>query len=224
MGTVSDLITEITAGFDVAPADALTVLNRRHKTMCRRARWHRMQRTLTATNPANAAYSSLEVPRDTVEVFALTATVNGSRGPLVRAQGRDRGAILGGTLTVQGPGGVFIEEDEVDASALTPDTTILIYPRLADDALTVFADGAFTPPALTTSEANGGFVRINEDFHEGLLAGVYASLQRRPSESRPDLAADNEKVFSDACGELRDLADRRFRTRGPKQIRTPLVR
>jgi hypothetical protein len=97
MGTVSDLITEITANVDTSPADALTVLDRRHKLMCARGRWHRLQQTLTAGTATDATYSTLEGP-SIVEVFWITATVGGYVGDFRPTNYTDRGPIMDGTL------------------------------------------------------------------------------------------------------------------------------
>lgn len=219
MGTVSDLITEITANVDTSPGDALTVLDRRHKLMCARARWHRLQQTLTADTATNATYSTLDVP-DLVEAFWLNATVGGYSGDFRPTNATDRGPILDGSLRVRGRGGVFLTNDEDDESDTVPDTSLLIYPALEDGA-TVLIDGAFRPPTLTTAETAGAFIRVPDEYREGLLAGVYASIIARPGDARLDLAASYEQAFSAGCAELRDRADRRYRTRGPRQIRVP---
>lgn len=219
MGTVSDLVTEITANVDTSPADALTVLDRRHKLMCARARWYRLQQTLTAATATDATYSTLEGPT-VVEVFWITATVNGRVGDFRPTNYTDRGAIMDGTLRVRGRGGVFLQDDETDPTDTTPDTQWLIYPAL-EDGSDVLVDGAFRPPTLTIAETSGGFIRVDDEYREGLLAGVYASIISRPGDARLDLAASYEQAFSAACGELRDRADRRYRTRGPRQIRVP---
>jgi hypothetical protein len=217
MGTVSDLVTEITTNVDTSPADALIVLDRRHKLMCARARWHRLSQTIAVSTATDATYSTLAAP-DLVEAFLISGTVNGYVGNFRRTEAGDRGAIFDGTLRVRGRGGVFLESDETDETDTTPDVSLLLYPAL-EDAATVVLDGAFRPPTLTTAETAGSFVRVPVEFHEGLLAGVYASMTGRPGESRQDLAAGYEQAFAAACGELRDRADRRYRTRGPRQIR-----
>lgn len=223
MGTVSDLITEIQSvgGFDVTSTDALTVLDRRHKLMCRRARAHRMRRTIAVTTGASATYSSLPMPLDVVEVFQIEATGDDGVIAYQRTVAADRSAILDGSLCVSLRHGVFLEDDEDDATDTGPDTSLILYPALTD-ASNATVRGAFTPPTLTTAETGGAFIRVPVDFHEGLLAGVYASLLSRPGESRPDLEAGQEAKFSQACGEFRDWTDRRYRTRGPRQIRQPL--
>jgi hypothetical protein len=71
MGTVSDLVTEITTNVDTSPADALTVLDRRHKLMCARARWHRLSQTIAVSTATDATYSTLAAP-DLVEAFAIS--------------------------------------------------------------------------------------------------------------------------------------------------------
>jgi hypothetical protein len=115
---------------------------------------------------------------------------------------------------------VFLQDDETDPTDTTPDAQWLIYPALEDGA-SVLVDGAFKPPTLTTAETSGGFIRVDEEFHEQLLAGVYASIISRPGDARLDLAASYEQSFSAGCAELRDRANRRYRTRGPRQIRVP---
>lgn len=219
MGTVSDLVAEIqgAGGFDVTATDALTVLDRRHKQMCRRARWHRKTTTVAATTATDATYSTI-APVGLVEAFAVQAARSGSVIGFQRTREGDRGAIMGGTLRMLNAAGVFLENDEDDPSDTTPDTSLVLYPAL-DDATVVTVRGAFEPPTLTTSEATGAFIRVPVDFHDGLLQGVYASILNRPGEARPDLAATAESAFAAACAELRDLADRRYRTRGPKQVR-----
>jgi hypothetical protein len=84
-----------------------------------------------------------------------------------------------GRLRVRGRGGVFLESDETDETDTTPDVSLLLYPAL-EDAATVTLDGAFRPPTLTTAETAGSFVRVPVEFHDGLLAGVYASMTGRP--------------------------------------------
>jgi hypothetical protein len=51
------------------------------------------------------------------------------------------------------------------------------------------------------------------------MAGVFATALQRPGEARPDLAAQQEQVFSAACEELRARVARRNRGGGPAQIR-----
>jgi hypothetical protein len=219
MGTVSDLVTEITSNVDTSPADALIVLDRRHKLMCARARWHRLSQTIAVSTATNATYSTLAAP-DLVEAFWDQR----DRERLPRGF-RPTEAVTGarsstGPCTVRGRGGVFIESDETDETDTTPDVSLILYPAM-DNAATVTLDGAFRPPTLTTAETAGSFVRVPVEFHDGLLAGVYASVLSRPSDSRQDLAAGYEQAFAAACVELRDRADRRYRTRGPRQIRVP---
>lgn len=225
MGAVSDLITEISTvgGFDITPTDALTVLDRRHKLMCARARAHRMRRTVTVATAANATYSTLAMPVDVVEVFQIEGT--GTDGVIAyqRTESGDRSAIMDGSLTVSLRRGIFLEDDEDDATDTGPDTSLILYPAL-DNASSVTVRGAFQPPTITTAETGGAFIRVPDEYRQGLLAGVYADLLNRPSEARPDLAGVQEQIFSQACGEYRDRVDRRYRTRGPRQIRQPYQR
>jgi hypothetical protein len=218
MGTVSDLVTEIqtAGGFDVTAAEALTVLDRRHKLMCGRATWHRVSEQVTVVTGASDAYSTIDLPSGAVEVFSVevpgaSASLFYQRTPRV-----DRSAMVAGTLRLSG-GGVFVESDPV--TGVSPAVTSLILYPAATDGVEASVDGAWLPPTLTTAELVGAFVRVPEDLHEGLLAGCYASLLNRPSEGRPDLAGVQEQLFSAACSELRTRAERRYRTRGTRQIR-----
>lgn len=220
MGDVSILVAEIQAtGFDVTSADALVLLDRRHKVMCARARYWRMTRPATVTtviqaNGINA--STVPVPDDIVELFRLE--VPGTPEALYqRTLQADLPAMLDGSLNVGG-GGVFTETPPT--TTVTGTTTLLaLYPPVLNGTI-VSTTCAVTPPTLNTAETAGGFLRVPVMFYEPLLAGVYSALLSRPNEARADLAAPQEQAFNAGCDELRDRADRRFGTRGPRQIRT----
>lgn len=218
MGVVQDLVTEIRTegGFEVTESTALTVLDRRHKQMCARARWHRMSREAAADTALDAPYSTVELPGDAVEAFTISFPTEDDSPQFTRTKLADRPGILDGTLVVRGRGGVFVEA--YSASELEQDATVILYPAVTDGAVAQ-VEGAFVPPTLLIAETGGAVIRVPSDFYEALLAGVYASLLSRPGESRPDLAAVQEATFAGGCEELRTRADLRYRTRGPRQIR-----
>lgn len=224
MGTVSDLVAEIQQSFDVDPADALTVLDRRHKQMCDRARWRRLGLILTTIGGPPNSTSFLQIPDDVVEIYTVqlqTDPTTDSFAVYSRTRFADSPAILNGTLQLCGPGGVFYELPNGTTSDPegTSEMALVLYPAVAFGT-TATVDAAVVPTTLTTAETSGSVVRIPADFHDALLAGVYATLLNRPNEARPDLAGQQEALFSAGCDELRDRANRRYRTKGPRQIRT----
>jgi hypothetical protein len=219
MGTVSDLVAEIQAsGFDVTSTDALALLDRRHKQMCEEATWWRMTRNVSVSSPGSP-YAVVVAPPDAVEIFSVRVSQSdGSYSSYKRDTMVDFAAVMTGTLTLSGPGGVFFEFEPSFDTDNPPITALALYPPPAD-ASTAQIDGAFVPPTLNTAETTGGFVRIPTSFHSRLLAGVYSDLLSRPNEARPDLASAQEALFGSGVQELRDRADRRYRTKGPRQIR-----
>jgi hypothetical protein len=226
MGDVSILVTEIQAtGFDVTAADALVLLDRRHKQMCEEASWWRELRdgtTTTAPQLNGVDFCYVIVPLDAVELFTVlvgaATTLGGAISMYTRTPKRDLPAILTGTLQLSGEGGVFCERAPSGHTDPVPLTLAVLYPPVVNNT-PVQMEGAYIPPTLTTAETNGSFIRIPKSFYSRLLAGVYADLLSRPNEARSDLAAPQEALFNSAVGELRDRTARQYRTHGVRQIR-----
>jgi hypothetical protein len=225
VGTVSDLVAEIQAsGFDVTPQDALRLLDRRHKLMLARSRWvRRPLDLLTEGAGSNGATAMIALPAVIVEVLSLTVYGDNANDALAlyhRTRFEDFPAMIDGTLLLGGRGGVFVEipvGTETDSPG-SETMKLAIYPGVADGT-SVLADCVLEPQTLTTDEADGAGVWVPADIQDALLAGVYSSLLNRPNEARPDLAQAQESIFGAGCEELRDRARRRYRTKGPRQIR-----
>lgn len=207
MATVQDLIDDVTAdgGFDVTAATVLRVLDRRHKSMCARAQVYRKTTDFGPTVVAQQLYGA-----GTGLVQAKDVTVGGL--PYSRGRHTDIAQDANGWLSLSGTGGIFIE---TASSAAANQIALIPTPTTAGLAVSVF--GVFLPPTLEADNDPG--LLIDEDFAEGLLAGVFATLLSRPSEARSDLAAGYEAQFAAACEEQRARVTRRLKGSGPSQIR-----
>jgi hypothetical protein len=210
--TVSAVVGEILAqgSFDLSQAEALAILNRRHKQMCARSRCVRSE--LSATRIAAAGASgTYAAPAGLLDMMQmLVATGTSSFAEYRKAKRADVEAMFAGTLPLSGTGGVFVEY----ADALHP-IQWLLYPDPGSNGVAIF--GTFEPPDLLIN--NTVPFAVDADMIEGLMAGVFATALQRPGEARPDLAAQQEQLFMVACEELRTRVARRNRGGGPAQIR-----
>jgi hypothetical protein len=210
--TVSAVVGEILAqgSFDLSQAEALAILNRRHKQMCARSRCRRDGRAATRDAAVGAA-ASYAAPAGLLDMMQmLVATGTSSFAEYRKAKRADVEAMFAGTLPLSGTGGVFVEY----ADALHP-IQWLLYPDPGSNGVAIF--GTFEPPNLLID--NTVPFAVDADMIEGLMAGVFATALQRPGEARPDLAAQQEQLFMVACEELRTRVARRNRGGGPAQIR-----
>jgi hypothetical protein len=210
--TVSAVVGEILAqgSFDLTSAEALAILNRRHKQMCNRARVYRSQAAMTRADPDVAVYASAAGLVEPLAMHALEGTATDPVSVTTYSPGKrtDVPSMLAGVISLSdSDGGVFAEYNGA--------TSWLLYPDPSD--LTVYAYGVYSPTDLLINDTVP--FRVDDDAIEGLMAGVFATALRRPGEARPDLATDQEAIFSAACEELRQRSSRRSRGPGPAQIR-----
>jgi hypothetical protein len=205
--TVSAVVGEILAqgSFDLSQAEALAILNRRHKQMCARSRCRRDGRAATrdAAVGASATYAA---PAGLLDMMQMSVSSVEYR----KAKRQDIERMVDGTLPLYGTGGVF-----VDYADLAHPVQWLVYPDPTPNAVTVY--GTYDPPDLLID--NSVPFSVDADLVEGLMAGVFATALNRPGEARPDLAAQQEQMFTSACEELRGRVARRNRGGGPAQIR-----
>jgi hypothetical protein len=207
--TVSAVVSEIrTQGsLDLSDAEALAILNRRHKQMNARAGVYRDSQAATRLVDVGAAVT-FSAPAGLQQLLQL---LNPSYVSVGRARRSDIAEMIAGTLPISGAGSVYAEYGEGSAGVAT--TVWLIYP----DPVAVTAYGIYETPDLLLDNSVP-FV-VDADLIEGLMAGVFATALQRPGEARPDLAAQQEQLFSAACEEQRARAARRYRGSGPAQIR-----
>lgn len=207
MATVQDLVDDILneGAFDVTSAQALRWLDRRHKSMCARAR---VYRKTTDFGPTVIGQQEYGLGAGLIE--ALDVTVDGA--PYTRARHTDIAQNAGGWLTLSGMGGVF-----ADSASSAGVQQLVLIPAPTEAGLAVSVYGVFLPATLELDNAPG--LLIDEDLVEGLLAGVFATGLSRPQEARLDLAQSYEAQFSAACEEQRRRVGRRLKGAGPSQIR-----
>jgi hypothetical protein len=210
--TVSAVVGEILAqgSFDLSQAEALAILNRRHKQMCARSRCVRSATSATRIGAAGAS-ATYAAPAGLMDMMQMLVASGTSFAEYRKAKRADVEAMYEGTLPISGTGGVFVEYSDTAHPIqwlLYPDPTV-------SNGVVVF--GTFEPPDLLIN--NTVPFAVDADMIEGLMAGVFATALNRPGEARPDLAAQQEQVFSAACEELRARVARRNRGGGPAQIR-----
>jgi hypothetical protein len=205
--TVSAVVGEILAqgSFDLSQAEALAILNRRHKQMCARSRCRRDGRAATRDAAVGAA-ASYAAPAGLLDMTQMLVASVEYR----KAKRQDIEAMVAGTLPLSGTGGVF-----VDYADLAHPVQWLVYPDPTPTAVTVY--GTYDPPDLLID--NSVAFAVDADMVEGLMAGVFSTALSRPGEARPDLAGLQEQLFMAACEELRGRVARRNRGGGPAQIR-----
>jgi hypothetical protein len=209
--TVSAIVSEILAqgSFDSTSAEALAILNRRHKQMSNRARAYRVQQAMTRADADVAVYASATGLVEPLTIQAIEDTTGdpGAVTIYTPAARRHVPAMLTGTLVLSSSdGGVFAEYGGPTSWLLYPDP----------DDLDVYAYGVYSPPDLLID--NSVPFRVSDDAIEGLMAGVFATMLARPGEAREDLAAAQEARFSAACQEERERVNKRARGPGPAQI------
>jgi hypothetical protein len=209
--TVSAVVSEILAqgSFDLTSAEALAILNRRHKQMVTRARAYRTLSSATAVLPGGPLYTA---PTGLLDMLQMLVTANATGTVTEYTTGRrgDIPSMLAGTILTEGDGGKFVEYGSSGT------LTWLLYPN-PGTASTVGIYGIYEPPTLLIDDTVP--FRVDPDMIEGLMAGVFATALARPGEARPDLAAGQEAIFSAACEELRTRVNGRNRGGGPAQIR-----
>jgi hypothetical protein len=205
--TVSGLVGEIVAqgSFDATNTEVLAWLNRRHKEMVCRARGYRKALSLGNTVAAQQEYT---VPAGVVELYDVSV------GGLPYGKGRRSDIVENaqGWLWLSGPGGEVIES--ASSSAVTT-LALVPVPSSGGDAIAAFA--AVAPPDLLID--NSVPLVVDDEFVEGLLAGVFATALNRPNEGRSDLAAAQQGIFEDYVSRYSRRVARRLRGPGPSRIR-----
>jgi hypothetical protein len=208
---VSDLVTEIIAqgAIDAATTDVLKWLNRRHKEMVVRARGYRKTLTVGTTVAGTQAYN---VPAGVVEITDITvAGMSWGKGRLT-----DIAADANGWLWLDGDGGVIVQSA---SSGAVSQIALVPAPSTGGDTISA-PNAAVMPPDLLID--NTVPLVIDDDFVEGLLAGVFATALNRPNEARSDLAATQQAIFENAVSEYSRRVKRRLRGAGPTSIRVGL--
>lgn len=215
---VNDILDE--GAFDATDVQALRWLDRRHKQMCGRAQVYVADRAISLFSGAPDNYVTAQVPEGLVEAYKVEVFPTSTSSSIIytRARTADLPAIRAGTLTLSGPGGVFVPTPGAEPLALD-ERYLALYPKFDIPVFTSSVTGAYVPPDLTATPSAEGILRIDDDAVEGLLAGVFATALSRPNEGRLDLAATYEAQFAAACEELRLRQRRRLRGTGPGQIR-----
>lgn len=206
--SVSAVVAEIIAqgSFDLTSAEVLAILNRRHKTMVRRARSYRKTAVVSGGTVVNQ--TDYTPPAGLVEAREVTA------GGVTYGKGKHTDIAAGSAsmLLLQGTGGIFMET----ASSAGVDQ-ISLYPAPTTAGLVISVYGSYTPPDLLID--NSVPFQVDDEFVEGLMAGVFATILNRPGEARGDLAGLQEQSYAAACEEARLLEAKRLRGPGPSQIR-----
>jgi hypothetical protein len=205
--TVSAVVSEILAqgALDLSQSEALAILNRRHKTMVRRARSYRKSAVVSGGTVANQqAYTPPAGLVEALEVTVGALTYTKARRTDIAAGGQSR-------LVVSGDG-VFMET----ATSAGVDQ-LALYPTPTSSGSVIEVYGAYVPPDLLID--NSVPFQVDDEFVEGLMAGVFASALNRPGEARSDLAVAQEQIFEAACMEAKRVEARRLRGSGPTQIR-----
>jgi hypothetical protein len=108
--TVSAVVGEILAqgSFDLSQAEALAILNRRHKQMCARSRCRRDGRAATrdAAVGASATYAA---PAGLLDMMQMSVSSVEYR----KAKRQDIERMVDGTLPLYGTGGVFVDYEDL---------------------------------------------------------------------------------------------------------------
>jgi hypothetical protein len=200
---VDTLVAEILSVVDVSTTEALTQLNRRHRTMVARAKCLR-KRIAVASTTANVA----EYPLDVIELYALEV----AGVPYGKARRPDIYGYSQGTLLWSGPDGSGLIVADADAAGVTG-ITLIPTPTQTGLAITAFA--AVKPDDLAAG-GPASTIKVDNDFYNALVEGACATFLRRIGEGDP---GTGEQIFDGACEEMRRRAARRFRGAGPAQIR-----
>jgi len=205
MTTVQGLIDSVKseAQFDVTDPQALTWLDRRHKTMVLRAR--ALRKTTSLVTVANQRDYAL--PADIVEIME----VNVDGLPYGRATHTDLSYGAQGWVALSGIGGVVASEED---SSGGPE--IALYPTPTQAGLSVLVRGVWRPSSLAVG--NDATLIVPDEYQDALISGAIATGLKR-QEYRPDLAQGFEQEFDNACEEFRRRTARRYRGGGPATIR-----
>lgn len=205
MTTVQGLIDSVKseAQFDVTDAQALTWLDRRHKTMVIRAK--ALRKTASLTTVANQR--DYVLPTDLIEI--LEVDVDGT--PYGRATHTDLSYGAQGWVQLTGIGGVVASEEDASGGP-----EIALYPTPTQSSLAVLVRYVARPATLTVGVDSTLFVP--DEQQDALISGAIATGLKR-QEYRPDLAQVFEQEFDAACDEYRRRISRRYRGGGPAVIR-----
>lgn len=207
MTTVQSLIDTVRseAQFDVTDAQALTWLDRRHKSMVVRAR--ALRKTTTVAGGTVANQRDYALPTDIVEV--LEVNVNGL--PYGQATHTDLSYGAQGWVVLSGVGGVVASEEST-----TGGPEIALYPTPTTAGLVILVRGVFRPGTLTVGDDTT--IIVPDEYQDAMISGAIATGLKR-QEYRPDLAQGFEQEFEAACEEYRRRVSRRYRGAGPATIR-----
>ena len=205
MATVQSLIDAVRseARFDVTDTQALTWLDRRHKSMVVRAK--ALRKTASLTTVANQRDYAL--PADVVEISEIT--VDGL--PYGRGTHSDLSYGAQGWVVLSGIGGVTASEED---SSGAPE--IALYPTPTEAGQEILVRGVFRPSSLAVGQDST--IVVPDEFLDALISGAIATGLKR-QEFRPDLAQSFEQEFTDASEEYRRRISRRYRGGGPATIR-----
>lgn len=197
--TVSTLVAEVQSVVDVTADQALTALNRRHRVMVARSKC--LRRVFSTSVAAGQATYYLPTAPEIIQLYQLKV------GGVPYSPGRfgDLYAGAQGTLTLSGPGGVYVRYDPAAG-----EPQLRFYPA-PSEATYVELAAAVLPTDLTTD----GGLAVDSDFYDALVDGATATFLRREGEGDP---ASLEARFDQACEELRRRVATKYRS-GPAQIR-----
>lgn len=210
--TVAQLVASVLEDgqFDASEAQALRWLNTRHRQLCARTRCYRRVLDLGATVGGKSAYA---LPAGVVEI--LQVNIGGLPYGASRhsdfAEG-ERGYIwLGG-----GEGGIAGRDDSESGQQLLrifPAPQVALTPEPGSE-ITVYA--AMQPPPLVVGQDST--IKVPDDYFDALVSGAIATGMLRV-ETREDLAAPHEQIFTTAVGELLRATNRKYRGAGPARVR-----
>lgn len=200
-----DLVTEIVdqVGFDVTEDNVLVWLDRRHKTMVRRAR---VRRALVDVGPTVAGQAFYVV--DVVELLDLKV----AGVPYTKALRSDVYANQQGQLCWTGKGTTGLIVEDVDPTTGDGGLTFIPTPTTSGDEIVAYA--AIGADTLTLASP----LLVGEEYHDALIEGASATGYARDSE-QTNVADRNETRFDNKCEELRREIDKRYRGSGAQQIR-----
>jgi hypothetical protein len=211
VATVAELVASVLEDgqMDATEPQVLRWLNTRHRQMCARSRCYRQALEIGNTKEGQVSYS---LPAGIVEI--LQVTVGGYVYGTARHNDFAEGEL--GYVWLSGVGGVAGREDSaqgVSSLRLFPAPKPGVQPE-PGTPIVVYA--AMQPPVLAVGE--DGAIQIGDDYVDALVAGALATAMLRV-ESRPDLAANYEQIFTTGCNELLRQTNRKFRGTGPALIR-----
>lgn len=203
--TIDGLVAEIRTVVDVTAVEALSALNRRHRTMVSRARSYRKVVELGPTVAGTGFYAA---PAGLVEFLPGGLRVGGI--PYSKARRDDVYAQAQGTLSWTGPGGlVVVDADDTGVQGLS------FVPEPTEDDLSIEAFVALLPADVVSGNPATA-LRVDADMYDALVDAASATFLWRQGEGD---YATAEQRFDAACEELRRRVNHRFRGPGPAQIR-----